>query len=228
GERIADRTLRVVPAGHKEGARYLMESIDHSFGGFLRGQLLQSVIYSAGTVIVMTVAGLDFVLLAGLIAALAMAIPFFGPFIAIAPPIILAATQGPLSLVIGVGVALFILQQIVFNVVAPRVMSQAVGIHPLLVLLAILVGAKLAGIAGAIFGVPVAAVISAMAVFFYQRGRTEEIQEQEPAAVEEDRQAAPAARPGARLGLLWNQVYSRHERRRRHRETGGNVDSEHS
>ena len=77
-------------------------------------------------------------------------------------PIFFASLQGSLSTVIGVTIALLVLQQVVFNVLAPKVMSEAVGIHPLLVFLAILIGSKAAGVAGAIFGVPVAAVIAAV------------------------------------------------------------------
>jgi predicted PurR-regulated permease PerM len=52
------------------------------------------------------------------------------------------------------------------NVVSPRVMSQTVGLHPLLVLVAVLVGGKLAGVWGAIFGVPIAGVLVAMVAFY--------------------------------------------------------------
>ncbi|HLB11364.1 MAG TPA: AI-2E family transporter, partial [Dehalococcoidia bacterium] len=65
--------------------------------------------------------------------------------------------------------ALLVLQQIVLNVVAPRVMSQNVGIHPLVVFLAFLLGFKLAGLWGAIFGVPVAGVVNAMVQYFIDR-----------------------------------------------------------
>jgi hypothetical protein len=62
-----------------------------------------------------------------------------------------------------------VLQFVVINVLAPKIMSQSVGIHPLLVFAAVLVGAKLAGGWGAIFGVPLAAMLYLMARAFYQR-----------------------------------------------------------
>jgi predicted PurR-regulated permease PerM len=61
---------------------------------------------------------------------------------------------------------LIALQLAVLNVVSPRVMSQTVGMHPLLVVAAVLVGAKLAGLWGALFGVPITAVIVAMVSFY--------------------------------------------------------------
>jgi predicted PurR-regulated permease PerM len=98
---------------------------------------------------------------------LAMIIPFIGPLIAIVPPVALAAAQSPGSLV-GVLISLFILQQVVTSVIAPKIMSETVGIHPLLVLFAMLVGVKVAGFWGALFGVPVVAVIYATIVYMYQ------------------------------------------------------------
>ncbi len=211
GDRIARGVLRLVPAEHQEGARFFSESVDRSFGGFLRGQLIQSFVYAAGTAIVMYVAGVKYVVLATTIAAIGMIIPFVGPFIAIVPPLLFAALQGSLSLVIGVAIALLVLQQLVFNVLAPKLMSQAVGIHPLLVFLAILIGGKAAGIAGAILGVPVAAVMAAMAGFFYQRAHPPEA----PA------EASPptGAKEGPLAGL--HVTYGRLLGRRSHKGTGG-------
>jgi len=61
---------------------------------------------------------------------------------------------------------LLLLQQLLLNVVAPRLMSKTVGMHPLLVLVSLLVGAKVAGAWGAIFAVPVAGVVVAMVSFY--------------------------------------------------------------
>jgi len=92
-----------------------------------------------------------------------MAIPFFGPFLSWAPPVIVALLAQPDSTVptvvlMGVGWLL------VMNVLQPRLMQEAVGIHPIVVLGSVLVGSKIAGVTGAIFGIPIAAVISA---FFF-------------------------------------------------------------
>jgi predicted PurR-regulated permease PerM len=92
-----------------------------------------------------------------------MAIPFFGPFVAWAPPVVVALLAVPDAtiptlVVMGVG------WLVVMNILQPRLMQEAVGIHPIVVLGSVLVGSKIAGITGAIFGIPIAAVISA---FFF-------------------------------------------------------------
>jgi predicted PurR-regulated permease PerM len=97
-----------------------------------------------------------------------MAIPFFGPFIAWAPPVLVALFTKPEAflptlVIMGVGWLL------VMNVLQPRIMQGAVGIHPIVVLGSVLVGSKIAGIPGAIFGIPIAAVVSAFFFHFLHR-----------------------------------------------------------
>jgi len=98
-----------------------------------------------------------------------MFIPFFGPFLGFIPPALIALLSLPFGGFIAVAIALLVLQQIVLNVIAPKVMADAVGMHPILVFLAILLGVKIAGPLGAVFGVPFVAVINAMVVLFYNR-----------------------------------------------------------
>jgi predicted PurR-regulated permease PerM len=155
--------FRVVPPSMKEEARLLETSIAKSFGGFLRGQAILGIVYAAVALVASAAFGLPYLAVTTAAAGVLMAIPFFGPFVAWAPPVIVALlTPGdhalPTAIVMGVG------WMIVMNVLQPRLMQEAVGIHPIVVLGSVLVGSKVAGITGAIFGIPIAAVISA---FFF-------------------------------------------------------------
>jgi predicted PurR-regulated permease PerM len=97
-----------------------------------------------------------------------MAIPFFGPFLAWAPPVVIALLFQPpavLPTILSMGAGWVV----VMNVLQPRIMQDAVGIHPLVVLGSVLVGSRIAGIPGAIFGIPIAAVVSAFFLHFLQR-----------------------------------------------------------
>ena len=129
GPRIARDLLELVPAQYQSEASFFTASITRTFGGFIRGQLLQAAVYGAGTAVVMALAGLQYVAVVSSFSALAMIIPFIGPFIAIVPPLALAAVQAP-GTFLWVLIALFVLQQIVTNVIAPKVMSEAIGLHP--------------------------------------------------------------------------------------------------
>jgi predicted PurR-regulated permease PerM len=170
GDRFLGELIASIPEQYREDSQRFVISIDRSFGGFLRGTAIQAAILGLGTAAIMGIAGLPYILLASIFAALVMVIPFVGPLLALVLPALIAlfsnvATSDLLVLL----VALVILQLLVMNIVAPKVMSQNIGIHPLLVFLALLVGIKEAGVAGAIFGVPVAAVIYASAQILLHR-----------------------------------------------------------
>jgi predicted PurR-regulated permease PerM len=165
GQRISAALLLALPSAYRDDARYLFVSVNRAFAGFIRGQLAQAAIYALATAAVMSTVGLNLVLLTSLVAGLIMLIPFAGPPLALAAPLIVTAVSKGESFWM-VFLVLFILQGIVINVIAPRLMSHTVGLHPLLVLLAVLGGAKLAGVWGAFFGVPILAVATAMVSFY--------------------------------------------------------------
>ena len=155
--------FRIVPPQWKDGARLLESSVARSFGGFLRGQAILGVVYAAIAALTSAFLNLPYVAVTTATAGVLMAIPFFGPFVAWAPPVIVALlTPGapvlPALVLMGVG------WLIVMNALQPRLMQEAVGIHPIVVLGSVLIGSKVAGVTGAIFGIPIAAVLSA---FFF-------------------------------------------------------------
>jgi hypothetical protein len=96
------------------------------------------------------------------------AIPFFGPFISWLPPVLVAIFFVP-NAVLPVLIIMIAGWFVLMNVIQPRLMAEAVGLHPVVVLGSVMVGSKLAGIPGAIFGIPVAAVFASF--FFYYLGR---------------------------------------------------------
>jgi predicted PurR-regulated permease PerM len=155
--------FRVVPPSMKEEARLLETSVAKSFGGFLRGQAILGIVYAAVAAVTSAIFGLPYLAVTTAAAGVLMAIPFFGPFVAWAPPVIVAVlTPGEHALL--TAVLMGIGWMVVMNVLQPRLMQEAVGIHPIVVLGSVLIGSKIAGISGAIFGIPVAAVLSA---FFF-------------------------------------------------------------
>jgi predicted PurR-regulated permease PerM len=155
--------FRIVPPSMKEEARLLETSVARSFGGFLRGQAILGVVFAAVAAVTSALIGLPYLAVTTAAAGVLMAIPFFGPFVAWAPPVIVAILAVPgatLPTAILMGIGWFA----VMNVLQPRLMQEAVGIHPIVVLGSVLIGSKVAGITGAIFGIPIAAVLSA---FFF-------------------------------------------------------------
>jgi predicted PurR-regulated permease PerM len=161
--------LRLVPPGYSDEARLLEKSVSKSFGGFLRGQALMGLMYGLISAAVSLVLGLPFVPATAATSGFLHAIPFFGPFISWAPPVLVAIFFEP-GTVLPALVLMAIGWFVMMNVVQPRLMSEAVGLHPVVVLGSVLIGSKVAGIPGAIFAIPVAAVISAF-FFYYLRNR---------------------------------------------------------
>jgi len=162
-DQIQTFLFTLVPRSRQTEARLLERSVSRSFGGFLRGQAILGVVYAAVALITSAVLQLQYPGITTALSGVLMAIPFFGPFVAWVPPVIVAfLTQSgatlPAFILMGIG------WLIVMNLLQPRLMQEAVGIHPIVVLGSVLIGAKLAGIAGAIFGIPIAAVLSA---FFF-------------------------------------------------------------
>jgi predicted PurR-regulated permease PerM len=113
----------------------------------------------------MSVLSVDYALLASVIAAVVLLIPFLGPVVAVALPVTIALLTHP-EVALFLFVALLALQQVIFNVLAPRILSRQVGLHPLVVFFAVLSGARVAGVWGAIFGVPIVAVVITMVSFY--------------------------------------------------------------
>ena len=159
---------RLVPPSYAEEARLLQTAVARSFGGFLRGQALMGIVYFLIALATSLLLGLPLEALTSSASGVLMAIPFFGPFLAWSPPVIVAIVFRPEALVPTIAI-MAIGWFIVMNVLQPRIMQGAVGIHPIVVLGSVLIGSRIAGIPGAIFGIPIAAVASAFFFHFLHR-----------------------------------------------------------
>ncbi|MDZ4722221.1 MAG: AI-2E family transporter [Roseiflexaceae bacterium] len=168
GHRLSERAIAMMPPRLHEETRQFLELVDRVFGGFLRAQILQSVIYGFATIIIMASLGIGDVALAGVLSAILVAIPLIGSLFALIPPVLIVLVQAP-DQTLWLIVLLFIAQQILFNMIMPRLMGQSVGLHPLLVFAAMLIGGTFAGGWGLLFGIPVAGVIASVLQFLYQR-----------------------------------------------------------
>ena len=173
GGRIQEGILRRLPPAWRPDAELFRGYVSRMFGGFLRAQLTLSLIYGAFTWVTLALLGQANGFLVALVCGLIVILPLIGPFIAMAPPIALVLLQtNPQDLPLKLGLlilGLFIAQQITFQLIAPRVFSSHLGISPLLLIAALLIGAREGGIWGAFFAAPIVAVAYAMFEVFFQR-----------------------------------------------------------
>ncbi len=158
-ERILERIARLVPNQYRDELEIFERAVARAFGGFLRAQLLLAALQALLVGIVGGLFGMPYLFLISTLSALAMFIPFFGPPLALIPPIVGAAIFVP-NAFLPVTIILVAVQTVAVNWLQPRLMRDALGMHPILVLLGLLVGAQVAGVWGALFGIPVIAVLN--------------------------------------------------------------------
>jgi len=156
--RILTRLRAVVPRRYSDESELFERTTIRAFGGFLRAQIILAAVQGALVAVVGTLFGIPYLFLWGTVSALLMLIPFFGPPLALIPPIVGAIlfTGGS---AIPVAIILIAVQTVLVNWLQPRLMRGALGLHPILVLVGLLVGAQVAGLWGALFGIPVIAVL---------------------------------------------------------------------
>lgn len=168
GDRMVWRILRVIPRQARRETVMVVRSIGVSFGGFIRGQLIQALIFSAGTAIVAWIAGLENLAAISLLAGILMLLPLIGIPLSLVPPVVVALAHSPVT-ALWVGAVLFVFQQAVINLLMPRIIGGIVGLHPLLIILAIFLGLRIGGLWGGFFAIPIAGVLYATLLSLYQR-----------------------------------------------------------
>jgi predicted PurR-regulated permease PerM len=151
--------LALLPADKRGGAREAWNEMELRLGAWVRGQLLLMGSVGVATTVAYFLIGLDGAVLLGLVAALAEAIPLVGPALGAVPALIVAALSGRIEVVILVAVVYIVIQIVEGNVLVPLIMRNTIGIPPLLVVISILAGGAIAGIAGALLSVPLAAAL---------------------------------------------------------------------
>ncbi|MBX4211709.1 MAG: AI-2E family transporter [Candidatus Yanofskybacteria bacterium] len=147
----------VIPAKYEGYTINLWKRAEHKVGRWLQGQLLLALIVGLVVYIGLTFLNIRFALVFGLLAMFLEIVPVAGPILAAIPAVILAFLQSP---TMGLWVVVFYLavQQLENHILVPLVLGKTTGLNPVVVILALMVGAKLSGIAGAILAVPVATV----------------------------------------------------------------------
>ena len=191
-ERIVARLKRVFPSRWSHEVDLVERSVTKAFGGFLRAQVILAAIQAALTVAVVMLAGLPYGFIIVAISTLAMLVPFFGPPLALVPPIVALAIFAPGWLLL-VAPALLVAQTVLVNWLQPRLLQDALGMHPILVLVGLLVGAQIAGLWGALFGIPLIAVGNVLFAYLVNLRTIEESPEAFEEVIEEIRQEVPEA-----------------------------------
>ena len=161
-----------IPESRQPDAQRILHALGRVVGGYVRGQAITSAIIGVFTTFVLLVVGVDNAIAFGVLAAFADIIPLIGAFIAILPPTMAAFSDSPTKAVI-VLIALLLYQQFEDRYLVPRVYGSTLGLQPLVVLLAVLVGAELMGIPGVLLALPATAAGKVLLDYYQStRGNT--------------------------------------------------------
>lgn len=159
-----DDFLRIIaPKKHQTYILDLWRRSQHKIGLWMQGQLLLALIMGVLVYLGLTILGVKHALLLAVIAAAFEIIPVFGPILAAVPAVMIGFVDGGFTIGMFVIALYVIFQQFENHLIYPLVVTRVVGVPPLLVILALIIGAHLAGFLGIILSVPVAAAIQELA-----------------------------------------------------------------
>jgi predicted PurR-regulated permease PerM len=174
--RLARFLRSLFPVRDGDAGDDLVTRAERALIGYVRGQLLVSAVIGASAGISMWVLGMvgvfqggsDYALAFAGWAALMEVIPYLGPVLGAVPPLLVAASESPTAAVVVLLVFLFI-HQIEGHVVIPKLMGQAVNVHPLAVIFALMAGGEIYGTPGLLVALPLLAVGREVAGFLRER-----------------------------------------------------------
>lgn len=147
-----------IPISVRSKTIELGNEIDKVIGSFIRSQIILSIIIFAMTFVTLLVMKIRYPLIIAFVNGIANIIPYFGPVIGFVPAFLAAATQS-LNKAIAIAVAFFIIQEFESGIIAPKLMGESLGIHPVFIMIILLLGGKFFGGWGLILSIPAAGVI---------------------------------------------------------------------
>jgi predicted PurR-regulated permease PerM len=171
--------LKAVPTHFRHDARDLWEAFGESLSRYLGGLVFVVMIQGVLAAVALYLLGVRYAILLGVWVSVTAIIPYLGAFLGGIPAVIVALVFGSphfessTTTAILTVVAYVLIQQLEGNFLTPRIQGQALQVHPIIVLLAVIAGGEVAGLAGVIFAVPALAVFRVLFDFFRVRLRRE-------------------------------------------------------
>ncbi len=166
--KLRAEVIAIAGPKYEEDAEHLLRTVTRVVGGYLRGQTVASLATGALAAIGLAIIGVPYALVLGLVTALFNYVPYVGPFIAGLIAALVGLFVGPWTALLAV-VVVIVAQNVTDTFITPRVMSDQVDLHPILVIFSLLVGGSLFGIAGMLFAIPVAATGKGLFVYYYEQ-----------------------------------------------------------
>ena len=151
---------------------------DRVFSGYIRGQSIDAFIVGALVTVALLILRVPYAMVIGLLTGIGNLIPYVGPIIGFASLAIVAISEGSMFHLAAGGAILGLVMAIDGNIINPKLLSDNVEIHPVLVLVALIAGGEIGGVLGMLLAVPCAALIKLQFERFVERKRLEKQQEE--------------------------------------------------
>jgi predicted PurR-regulated permease PerM len=166
--RLKQSAVLLVPEGHRDDVAEMGSRISCAVGGFIRGQLIIAAIVGVLTTIGLAVIGLPYPIVIGFITGLFNVVPYFGPIVGGSIAAIVGLFVDPWLALLAIAVVVAV-QQVESLILSPKIMSDQVDLHPVVVIFSLLVGGTLLGFFGLLFAIPIAATVKAVAGFYLEK-----------------------------------------------------------
>jgi predicted PurR-regulated permease PerM len=163
----------LIPPARRPTVVAFIDEYDHSLGRFFRGQLTEATLVGLMTGLGLAILGVPSALLLGVIAGLCNLIPYIGLAISIVPALVVALTmESPVGGLIRVGAVFLVVQFIDGSVTGPKIVGGSVGLHPVVIMLALAFGGAVLGFAGLLLAIPLAVLVKMLGVRLLSRYRS--------------------------------------------------------
>ena len=166
-----ERILRLL-IGEKRviAFRGFLKDADRAFSGYIRGQLIDGIIMAFLVSISLSLVGVRYALAIGILTGIGNLIPYVGPFVAYGTTVLVCILYGDFAKLLPALLSLFVIQTIDGNVINPRLLSNSIDIHPLLVIISLIIGGAVGGVLGIFLAAPIASLIKLQVDRMVERG----------------------------------------------------------
>lgn len=155
---LARFTESLLPPARREASMKVVHDMGQAMGGYVRGAAINAVVMAVLATVALFIIGVDYPVALGVITGLGEPFPYVGPFVAAVPVVLVALVQSPTKALIALGLYCF-LQEFEGHVLTPNIMQRQTSMPQTVVILAIVIGAGLAGLFGIIVAIPSVAAL---------------------------------------------------------------------
>lgn len=166
GNRLEPNLMKLIPKNKQKRTSELLHRMSHTISKYIDGQLIECLFVGVFTTLGYLLINQNYAIILGLFAGCCNIIPYVGPYIGIAPSLIIAMASG-MPMVFAVIIVVIIVQQIDGNFIYPNVIGKTLQIHPLTIIIILLAAGHIAGIAGMILAIPLYAVVKTVVQYGY-------------------------------------------------------------